>query len=650
VVGFLAPRALRIAITCGAAAVWAFLALEELGVLARLSGPYAKLALAALGGIVLSSLVLTLAVLALAPDVESRAAAERPPLFGAWLEAHGKARRALSVLLVLAVVATVAADALFLRDLYPFIHDTLRRTARLCALAAPLLLGLPTRFVQFAALALSPLVLVAMLTLDASHGAVLSAMRSAPFAALSLDDLRALLDFDRDGFPVLLGGGDCAPFDPLVNPDAQEVPGNGVDDNCRLGDLAKPVTLPPPALHAPQKPTSIVLITIDTLRADHLSSYGYRRPTSPRIDAFFAAGLRCTQAIASGAFTTITIPSLMRGVLPRKLDWVVGKQTSFFRLFPASAQPVLEPGESWLSALLLGLDARHPPLSALLAPYGFHTWAVVDDGGAAFLSPPLAGAGFERFAYMPAESHVRFDPEGDAVVAKRALEVLASRDEKPFFLWLHFYGVHGPDAQHAGVPRFGDDVIAGYDHEIASVDRELQPVFEALAAIEQERPLVTVLTSDHGERFSLEGRAHGSNLAEDEIHVPLFFRGAGVPRGSLTQMVSLVDVVPTLLVRAGVSDGRGFDGIDILDGARLAKRKVVLSDVWRYDAAGRREFDRVGAVSAQHRFVFEAGTNSRRLYERGVRGGLLLKTDPALEQAAAAYLEITGPRPLALLP
>ena len=103
-------------------------------------------------------------------------------------------------------------------------------------------------------------------------------------------------------------------------------------------------------------------------------------------------------------------------------------------------------------------------------------------------------------------------------------------------------------------------------------------------------------------------------------------------------------------MRAGVSNGKGFDGVDLLDQKALEKRTFVLSDVWRYDAAGKLEFDRVASVSAQHRFVFEAGTNSRRLYERGVRGALLLESDATLEHGAAEYLELTGPRPRALLP
>jgi arylsulfatase A-like enzyme len=542
----------------------------------------------------------------------------------------------------------MAVEALVLVGHYPFAHELLRRATVILGAISLLTLGRAPRVFGALALACLVLCLAALMVLGPERARVVSALRAAPFPELAIDDLRGLADTDLDGFSGWLAGGDCAPFDAAVHPDAQEVPGNGKDDNCRLGDLARLPERPLPVVHASAAPVSLMLITIDTLRADHVGAYGYERQTTPNIDAFFASGLRCADAIAAGAYTTISMPALMRGYHARHLRWEVGRQTDHFRLLPASGS--LREGEGWFRAHLLAFDPQHRPLAALLLPLGFHTWAVVDDGGWGFLSSPLMGQGFERFLYVPNQSANMWAPEGDAHVARAALAALQARDERPFFLWIHFIGVHAPDAKHEGVPIFGPDAVAAYDHEIARVDRELAAVLRELAAIERERPLVTMLTADHGEEFFPQGRAHGSTLSESEIRVPLLMRGAGVPHRLVREPVSLVDVAPTLLARAGVSEGAGFDGLDILDGRKLGARQAVLSDVWRYDARGVLEFDRVAAVGGSHRLVFEAARNSTRLYQRGEEGALVFSQDAALEDAVARYLEVTGPRPTALLP
>ena len=115
----------------------------------------------------------------------------------------------------------------------------------------------------------------------------------AAFVGVTLDAGRRALDFDGDGFARALGGGDCDDGEPAIHPGALDLPGDGVDADCDGEDASNP--LPPPARMA-ELPASVpaeldlLLITIDTLRADHLGSYGYPRATSPTMDALAAEG------------------------------------------------------------------------------------------------------------------------------------------------------------------------------------------------------------------------------------------------------------------------------------------------------------------------------------------------------------------------
>ncbi|MCB9617467.1 MAG: sulfatase-like hydrolase/transferase, partial [Sandaracinus sp.] len=208
---------------------------------------------------------------------------------------------------------------------------------------------------------------------------------------------RSLTDFDGDGASRYFGGGDCDDANPHVGPRAPEIAGNGVDDNCRGGDLAqRPPSLRvvPPTTAAPAPDAvSVVLVTLDAVRVDRVGCYGYTRDTTPSLDELAHRGRRFEHAYSGGGWTSISLPALLHGRAARSLRWerlflVEGQDELGHRqqMLEPLAIPSLGPQLRVKSAVLVVRDER-PTLAAQLAARGYRTAAVVDSGGNAFLLP-----------------------------------------------------------------------------------------------------------------------------------------------------------------------------------------------------------------------------------------------------------------------
>ncbi len=403
-----------------------------------------------------------------------------------------------------------------------------------------------TRRVRAARGALLAASLVALVGVAASFtalGLTTPAARAALGAGtgssrLLLDGLRAPFDSDGDGYADQLGGGDCDDANPDVHPGAAEIYDNGVDEDCDGRDLHQPPP-PPPAPEPPRPdpreklsaPYNLVLVTIDSLRADHVGVYGYQRPITPNLDALAADAVLFRNAYANSARTPTSIPSMLSGRYPSEMV----RSDRHFATYSAANVFLAEIlGRRGYRTLGFPSHWYFEPRYGL--NQGFQVWMPFTVVARRMEEVPTARPVVES-----------------AVAALRNVDPLVATEDAPFFLWAHLLDPHKNYLWHGELPRFGDAPADRYDHEVLYSDLWLGELLRALRARPDWDRTVVVVTSDHGEAFGEHGyQFHGFGLHEHQLRVPLVVRVPGVPPRTVTQRVGLIDLAPTLLDLADV--------------------------------------------------------------------------------------------------
>lgn len=315
-----------------------------------------------------------------------------------------------------------------------------------------------------------------------------------------------------------------------------------------------------------EKRRNLVLISLDTLRARSVSSYGYRHETTPQLDRrLAAAGARVQEAVAPAPFTPPSHMTMLTGLEP----CVHGVRDQSHILAP-----------------------EHVLLAEMLRADGYQTAAFTEN---AYV---VAGAGFARGfeTYVERRDAASASP-GFAVETFGAAERWLAEDaHEPFFLFLHTYQVHHPyTPPRAFRELFGDyppndlreqrwrDDEKAYDQEIRYTDDLLGGFLDALESRGFGDDTLIVVTSDHGEEFGeRQWGKHGFALYDDALLVPLVFRAPGlIPPGTVVRhQVGLADLVPTVLELLGVPlprpvQGRSFASLLRGEGGDFEERPIV---------------------------------------------------------------------------
>lgn len=304
---------------------------------------------------------------------------------------------------------------------------------------------------------------------------------------------------------------------------------------------------------------NVVLISLDTVRADHLSAYGYERDTSPTLRTLAAQGV---------LFETAYAPSATTGP----------SHASLFTSAPPVSHGVLKNGHN--------LDPAWTTLAEALARAGYQTAAVMSsyvlasrfgyDQGFDFFDQDFSRAEVPSGVTLWEDEEVEGKFYGRADdTTRRALDWLSGRPrpDRPFFLFVHYFDSHDPyippeDYRPPFVPGPKEALkrnrtIFLYDSVLAYMDAEVGRLLEALPQLGLEENTLVVVTGDHGEGLMQHGVwHHGLHIYEEGVRVPLILRWPGkVPDGiRIESPVSLLDLAPSLLALTDSPEESGFQG------------------------------------------------------------------------------------------
>ncbi len=306
--------------------------------------------------------------------------------------------------------------------------------------------------------------------------------------------------------------------------------GGRIDDDGAAGRAAA----------APETRPNLLLVTLDTLRADRIAPWG-AGGVAPTFDALAAESVVAARAYAPAPLTFPSHTSMLTGLYP----FAHGvRDNDLYRL-----------------------DARAPSVAKALQAAGWRTEAIV--AASVLRSGTGLDQGFERYSDVPFKRARNLVVESERPaeqVTDEALARLAVADARPWFLWLHYFDAHAPFRAPGGPPPTAP-LIEQYDAEVRHLDAQFARVVAALRASGALARTWIVVCADHGEGLGLQQEtAHAYLCEESTLRIPLFVRHPdGALRGTIESLTSAVDVAPTLLAAAGLGvDEASIHGRDLL--------------------------------------------------------------------------------------
>jgi arylsulfatase A-like enzyme/Flp pilus assembly protein TadD len=367
---------------------------------------------------------------------------------------------------------------------------------------------------------------------------------------------------------------------------------------------------------------NVILITIDTLRADRLSCYGSRRVYTPAIDRLAAEGVLFERAFTTTPLTAPAHASMLTGRYP---------STHGLRLNGASV-----------------LDARETTLAEAAQARGMRTAAVVsclvlesrfglNQGFDLYYEEGISAAGDEHGLW--------YDERKAAKSVARALRWLQAESDRPFFLWLHLFDPHHP---YEPPPPFKESYEERpYDGEIVYTDRALGKLLDAVERLGLHENTLIILAGDHGESLGEhQENFHGTFVYDATVRVPMIIRAPGGRRGArVADIASTLDVMPTALDALGIPVPEGVEGFSLMPAVtgsgRVPARTLYLESVYPSATYGWAEVRAVRTPSLKYvdlpgAEVYDLDDDPRELNN-------LHGKDPRLAQAGRAeFRELTA--------
>ncbi|MFK7896543.1 MAG: sulfatase [Myxococcota bacterium] len=353
----------------------------------------------------------------------------------------------------------------------------------------------------------------------------------------------------------------------LNHVDAQNAPLTEISSEIPKAPVPPPLQAYPAVLPAPRPmgiAPNLIVITLDTTRADRLGSYGGRIAT-PTLDTLAESGTRFAHALASAPITAVSHASMFTGLDPNRHG------------VRENGTHILAPSQITLAELLsasgwqTGAFVAGFPLSARFGlDQGFdHYDDAIEEDNTARPSKKL-WQGIER-------------PHADRMaqpVVRRAVRWIHAQADQSFFAWVHLFDAHHP--YQPPEPFASDYADRPYDGEIAYMDSALAELFAALETWDLRKDTLVVVTADHGESLGEHDQSgHGRHLYEPSLHVPLIvsFPGRIEAGRVIDETVRGVDLAPTLLDLLGQAGPTGLDGRSLAD-ALVNKTKVPQNEAY----------------------------------------------------------------------
>ncbi|MGA9769793.1 MAG: sulfatase [Blastocatellia bacterium] len=353
------------------------------------------------------------------------------------------------------------------------------------------------------------------------------------------------LDFDRDGYSALLGGGDPQDNQAGINPGATEVTGDSIDNNCIGGDLtAQDIDSwnreREAARRAPEagaKRYNLIYIFVDALRADHLGTYGYNRDTSPNLDRLAARSVVFDNAFTPSPNTYQAVPKFMQSAY-------------------------------W--------DGHYETWTEVLRRNGYKTFLF--PRRLAFLQRHVKGI----------EQIVKPGKKGLNSTVDKAIEVLSRHpQERPFCAYIYVPDPHLPFARHARF-NYGSSFTDLYDGEIAFTDFQLGRLFDWLDQSGKMNDTMIVIMADHGE--SVGERAvykHNSQLYNEQMRIATIFYVPTLAPRRIPDYVSSIDLGATILNTVGLDYPEQYAGVSLLPlmrGEAFSHPPIYGEQVYKYES------------------------------------------------------------------